>query len=61
MPLECLSCGQQFDEAVVRYYSDEMREERLMCPHCQCKDFKKWLTNDHWQLPFVHINVNMLY
>jgi DNA-directed RNA polymerase subunit RPC12/RpoP len=41
MLLECLSCGQQFDEAVVRYYSDEMREERLMCPHCQCKDFKK--------------------
>jgi hypothetical protein len=41
MPLECLSCGQQFDEAVVRYYSDEMRED--------------------WQLPFVHINVNMLY
>lgn len=41
MVLECLGCGQTFDERIVRYYSDEMREERLICPHCQKKDFKE--------------------
>lgn len=38
--LECQGCGNTFNERIVRYYSDEMREERLICPHCQASDFK---------------------
>lgn len=41
MLLECLGCGQTFDERIVRYYSDEMRQEQLMCPHCQGTDFRE--------------------
>jgi len=39
--LKCLKCHYGFDRAVVRYYSDEMREEKLMCPHCQNLHFEE--------------------
>jgi hypothetical protein len=38
--LECLGYHLIFSEWTVRYYSDEMRKEEMMCPDCTKKDFK---------------------
>lgn len=39
--LKCQGCGYDFNLWVVRYYSDEMHEADLICPHCQSRNFTK--------------------